>query len=180
MSQIEELQSRITAALDRIGAGVEGLGGLPAPAAEPDTGELDTLRQQLEDEKLVNAQLEERLKSLRDKQERAGEAANAALGQQRAQMEQLDADLQRLRKANAQLRENNQALREANQAGVAEPHLINKSMLGELEALRAARAADSAEVAAVLGQLGPLIAGASVVPDVGDAIERAEEFGEDA
>lgn len=184
MSQIEELQSRITAALDRIGAGVEGLGGLPAPAAEPDTGELDALRQQLEDEKLVTAQLEERLKTLREKQERAGEAASVVLDQQRAQLEQLDGELQRLRKANAQLRDNNQALREANQAGVAEPHLINKSMLGELEALRAARAADCAEMTAILGQLEPLIAGAKVASggasDMDEQIERAAEFGEDA
>lgn len=179
MSQIEELHRRITAALERIGTGVEGL-NVAAPVAEPDTGEVEALRQQLEDEKLVNAQLQERLKSLHEKQERAGEAAAEVQGQQRALMEQLDSELQRLRKVNAMLRDNNQALRDANQAGVAEPHLINKSMLGELEALRAARAADSAEVAAILGQLEPLIAGAIVAPDLGEAIERATEFGEDA
>ncbi|MFA3915809.1 hypothetical protein [Ruegeria hyattellae] len=72
MSQIEELQRRIAAAMDRIGAGVEILSSLPAPVAEvaetqgaPDTDLLAAL----EDEKLANAQLEERLKVLKARHE---------------------------------------------------------------------------------------------------------------
>ena len=76
-------------------------------------------------------------------------------------MRKLDQDLQSLRKANQQLRDNNQALREANQSGVAEPHLINKSMLAELEGLRATRAADRDEVEAVLAELGQVINGSA-------------------
>src|SRR6056297_2589126 len=48
MSDIDEFQRRITAALDRIGQGLETL----RPEGEAD--EADTLRQQLEDEKLAN------------------------------------------------------------------------------------------------------------------------------
>lgn len=62
MSQIEELQSRITAAMDRIGAGIEVLAARPAAGAgEPDAD----LAAALEEEKLANAQLGERLKSIK-------------------------------------------------------------------------------------------------------------------
>lgn len=59
MNQIEELQSRITAAMDRIGT------GLGALAAAQDEAGQDDLTQALDDEKIANAQLEERLKTLK-------------------------------------------------------------------------------------------------------------------
>ncbi|AZV78123.1 colicin transporter [Parasedimentitalea marina] len=59
MSQIEELQSRITAAMDRIGTGLGALEAAKDEAAQND------LTQALEDERLANAQLEERLKTLK-------------------------------------------------------------------------------------------------------------------
>ncbi len=145
MSQIDDLQSRITSALDRISQGLEGMSG--TGAGDPE--EVAALRQQLDDEKTANAQLEERLKRMKEKVEEAEQASRA----QRDGLAQLDADLQSLRRANQQLRDNNKALREANEAGVAEPHLINKAMLSELEGLRAARAADRAETEAVLAEL---------------------------
>jgi len=152
MSQIDELQSRITAALDRISQGLEAQG-----SAGADTTELDALRTELEDERATSAQLEERHRRLKDKLEVAEEAAAKAVEESRAMLEKLDGELQSLRRANAQLRENNQALREAQEAGVAEPHLINKAMLAELEGLRAARNADRAETDAVLAELTRLI-----------------------
>lgn len=152
MSQIDELERRITAALDRIGQGLDGL----SPGGGVDAGEVEALRKELEDEKLASAQLEERLKTVSQKQKQAAEADE----RQADAMRKLDAELQSLRKANQQLRENNKALREANEAGVAEPHLINKSMLAELEGLRAARSADRAETSAVMADLERLITGA--------------------
>ncbi|NRB20703.1 MAG: colicin transporter [Rhodobacteraceae bacterium] len=63
MSQIEELQGRITAAMDRIGT---GLGALEAAqVAAQDAAAQDDLTQALDDEKLANAQLAERLKTLK-------------------------------------------------------------------------------------------------------------------
>lgn len=306
MSQIEELQSRITAAMERISAGVVNLS---VPQVVEQDGENEDLASALEDEKIANAQLEERLKSLKAKhaeeiealstngpdsggsEEVAGlqselaaakaeleelrargdgsaetdslkselaeataklmaaEAAKSELAEAKAMLEandesvllsaeiealkaqldavedveplkaeleelrarpdngeemqrlrteaaalkaelnntenmdalkselemlraervshgesmaRLDDDLQRLRKANDQLREVNTALREANEAGVGEPHLINKAMLSELEALRAARATDAAEVHAVLSKLEPMLAQANL------------------
>ena len=158
MSQINELEARITAALDRIAQGLEAR---QETGPETTSDEVAALKQQLEDEKLANAQLEERVKALRDKLA-AAEAANEAWQSEQSQaMRKLDHDLQSLRKANQQLRDNNQALREANQSGGAEPHLINKSMLAELEGLRATRAADRDEVEAVLAELGQVINGSA-------------------
>lgn len=154
MSQIDELQARITGALDRIAAGLE------ARPAGAQAEEMTALRAQIEEERLANAQLEERVRVLHERLA-AREADLARLeGTQSETMGRLDRDLQALRRANQQLRENNQALRTAHQSGVAEPHLINKSMLTELEALRAAHAADRSEVDAVLGELGRVLAGA--------------------
>ncbi|MGR3759566.1 colicin transporter [Roseobacteraceae bacterium NS-SX3] len=69
MKQIEDLQGRILAAMDRIGAGVSALEA--SQAAAPDAG----LAEALEEERLANAQLEERLKVLRTRLEEAEKAA---------------------------------------------------------------------------------------------------------
>ena len=154
MSQIDELQSRITAAMDRIGQGLDGL------SKGPDAEELqarEAQAQQLEEEKLANAQLTERVNRLQQNLADARINLSRHIEEQNSNAEKLDAEIGRLRKANAQLRDSNQALREANEAGVAEPHLINKAMLAELEGMRAVRAAEAAETQAILGTLGPLI-----------------------
>jgi len=63
MSQIEELQGRILAAMERISSGVERAVSAGAEVAAPDAD----LSNALEEEKLANAQLEERLRSLKEK-----------------------------------------------------------------------------------------------------------------
>lgn len=165
MSNIEELQGRIAAAMDRIGAGVEAL-----EARAGDNAEVQSLTEALEEERLANAQLKERLRALNQKHIDEVEALNARLADNgelerlRAELEgqtdamaRLDTDTRRLRQANDQLRASNAALREANEAGVGEPHLINKAMLAELEGLRASREADAAEAAAILARLEPML-----------------------
>jgi len=164
MSDIDALQGRIMAALDRIGQGLDSL------ESDDDGGsaeEIQALQQQLEDEKLANAQLEERVKQLSARTKAAEEAAEAASADQvksdedqsqhAETVQKLDADLQALRLANQQLRDNNAALREANTTGVVEPHLINKAMMSELEGLRASNAADRAEVDLVLAELDEVV-----------------------
>ena len=237
MSQIEELQGRIAAAMDRIGSGVEALA---AGAGAADS--VADLTAALDEEKLANAQLGERLKSikarheeemqaLREELDRSGEldalksdndrlasqvetmtAANEELTSQNAaltaqieglkadaeahagEVERLKADLataekgeaaqaemdrlragaeeqgiilarldmeaQRMRQSNDQLREINARLRKANSEGIAEPQLINKAMLAEIEGLRAARASDATEAGAVLFKLETLLSDA--------------------
>lgn len=148
MSNIEEFERRIVSAMDRIAQGVSKVGA---------SGGASDLNGALEDEKLANAQLTERVKKLAAdlEQSKAQAQERAELAAQR--IKSLDIELQRLRKASEQLRASNAALREANAAGVGEPHLINKSMLAELEALRAARAAEFAEVDTILSAMDALM-----------------------
>jgi predicted nucleic acid-binding Zn-ribbon protein len=181
MSQIEELQSRITSAMDRIGAGVAALNSAQSADSGLDES-LAELNTRLDEERLANAQLEERVATLKAKHDDALAALRAELdtsveleglrAQQATQsqaMAQMDMDVQRLRQANDQLRDSNAALRQANEEGVGEPHLINKAMLAELEGLRAVQATDAAEVSAVLAKLGPLLAGAENLIEGEDA-----------
>lgn len=165
MSEIAELERRITAAMDRIAQGLDGLGG----ASDGQADEVAALRQALEDEKLVTAQLEERIKVLHQREEQASAALRAEVQAAKNGMATLDHELQRLRRANDQLRASVTALREANAAGVAEPHLINKAMLTELESLRAARGADMAEADAILTTIAPLLAEANETEEAQNA-----------
>lgn len=150
MSDIDALQGRLTAAMDRIAAAANGL----EAAGADDTAALQAA---LEDEKLANAQLTERVRKLSEKHDSAIAEAKAAAQAAEARTAALDLELQRLRQSNEQLRQSNEDLRAANEEGVGEPHLINKAMLTELEALRAARAADIAEASSIIGALTPLL-----------------------
>lgn len=157
-SRLDTLQRRLDAALDRIGRGVEAMAP-PEPATpQADPAEVEALRQALEEERLANGQLQERVSALRARQATALGEAEKALADQKTAMARLDQDLQRVRMANDQLRDSNKALREANQAGVGEADLVNRSLQAELEALRAAHAADRSEAAAIVAALTPLIA----------------------
>ncbi len=157
MSEIEELQRRITAAMDQVAFGLEKLAATPA-GPDPET------LSQLEEERTANAQLQERVRTLRQKSDGEATALREQLEESEARMAQLDIELQRVRRANSQLSDACVALREANAEGVGEPHLINKAMLAELEALRAARAADVAEASVILASLQPLVDAATDTP----------------
>lgn len=153
MSQIEELQSRITAAMERIGTGVETLSERKA-RVEPDPA----VQEQLDEERVVTAQLQERLARIKARHEEQLEQMGKDLTAQTDAMARLDMDLQRLRQANDKLRESNAALRAANAEGLADADLINSAMLAELDALRASQAADAAERIGVLSRLDALLA----------------------
>lgn len=156
LDQIDAFQQRINAALERLGQTLEASSG--SAASETDMADL---RQELEDEKTANGQLEERLKAQAAKRTALEEEIEALREQNAESASRLDAELQSLRRANRQLRDSNSALRDANTAGVGEPHLINKSMMAELEALRAERKADRAETSAILASLTAAIDGAA-------------------
>lgn len=177
MTQIDILQHRITAALDRVAQGVgrmeehamQAAAVSESTAADPE--ELSQLRAALEDEKLANAQLEERVRKLHVTH-RAELAAAAEQGAQTPDAVQpgpdlaaLDQELQQLRLSNEMLRSTNAELREALAQHVGEPHLINKAMLAELEALRAARSVEVAETRAIVAALTPLLEAASDAPE---------------
>lgn len=150
MSDIEELQQRISAAMERVAGGLENLG-------KADTSEADALKQALEEERTVSAQLEERLRALKDRQAQELATAQAQAAESGEKVAALDLELQRLRGANDKLREANAALREANAAGLGDATLINGGLQAEVDALKAARAADMAEANAILTALTPLL-----------------------
>ena len=161
MTEITDLQARITAALDRIETGIDGL---PAKAGAESAAEVARLTEALEEERTVNAQLEERLSTIKEKQDGTLDVLASEVDRLRALLASEEETVARLGRVNAELRANNAALRDAIAKGVSEPHLVNKSMMAELEGLRAAQEADRAELDAVLGELGALVAEADGGP----------------
>tara|TARA_R110000796_G_scaffold60854_20_gene140891 strand:- start:177 stop:677 length:501 start_codon:yes stop_codon:yes gene_type:complete len=162
MSDIEYLQGRILAALERASRGVDKLA-----LAKDDVPDLS---QELEAERQANAQLTERVKNLNDRLESEksdlqtrlsdAEAKLAKVSVAEIQMAKLDMELQQVRRANTQLAEACAALRDANAEGVGDATLINQSVVAELDALHAARSADVAEANAILSVLTPLVVSA--------------------
>ncbi|MEL6681989.1 MAG: hypothetical protein AAFQ09_05020 [Pseudomonadota bacterium] len=146
MSDINDLESRITAALDRIRKGVEAQGAA-------DHSHLTTA---LAEERKMNAALEERVQLLKERQDSQVAALTERVETQRTQLQALDIELQRLRASNVQMREMNTQLRQAVTEGLA-PELVDAAVAAEVEALHAQRAADAAEVTALLTELKPLI-----------------------
>ncbi|MBT8152478.1 colicin transporter [Epibacterium ulvae] len=97
MEQIEELQARVLAAMDRITSGVGVLEARQAAAAAA-TPNVE-LEQALEEERTANAQLEERLRGLRgrlDELETQAEAAQGSAGDAET-IAALEAEVQLLR-----------------------------------------------------------------------------------
>ncbi|MEY8119684.1 hypothetical protein AB9F26_15710 [Falsihalocynthiibacter sp. BN13B15] len=151
MSDIVEYERRITAALTKIS---ERLNAGGASASTADTSALEAA---LESERTVNAQLEERVRAIKTKQEEKMAQLEKRVTTLQSGYGQLEGDVSRLKGVNEQLRESIHALREANQSNVGEPHLINKSMLVELEALRAVHTSDRHEMDSLLGELNQII-----------------------
>ena len=166
MSDIIELEARITTALGRSRRQVEAMGPALAAAAEAaavetpaeaDAESLPALQSKLEEERVVNAQLEERVRALKERQDTRLAHLETQVDQSRARMIEMDKELQRLQQINAELRAVASEMRLALAEGVAEPELVNKAAMAEIDALNASRAADRAEVAAVLAELKPLV-----------------------
>ena len=151
MSNVTELEQRISVAMDRI---EKGLGNMAEQTPAVDGPALEA---QLDEERFANAQLEERVKALKQRQDTKISELETRVSSQRDQIAALDTELQRLRASSADMREVNAQLRVAASEGVAEPELINRAMMAEVEALSAQRASESAEVDAILKELKPLI-----------------------
>lgn len=153
MSEITELEGRITTALGRIRRQVEAM----APAASQGADTVPAMQAKLEEERVVNAQLEERVRVLKERQDNRLAQLESHVEQSRTRMIEMDKELQRLQQINAELRAVANEMRAALTEGVAEPELVNKAAMAEIDALTASRDADRAEVAAVLAELKPLI-----------------------
>ncbi|MEO9651671.1 MAG: hypothetical protein ABJ360_17465 [Roseobacter sp.] len=147
MSEIEELNGRILSAMDRVAKGIEALG--------PD--ESEALRNALDEERQVNAQLTERVSLLGDRQEKAVAAMEEKAAEAQVRMEALDIELQQLRQAHEVLAQACETLRTANAEGVGDPEQINAAVLAELEATRSMRRAERAEADEIIAGLMPLL-----------------------
>lgn len=150
MNDITDFERRIVAALDRAGQALDQLnaGG---------DGDSTELKAELEAERIANQQLEERVRAIKEKQETMVARLEAEVADLRDALKTRDAEVQQMRSVNDALRESNSDLRDANAQGLAEPHLVNKSMMSELESLRAQRAADRAEIEDILATLDPIL-----------------------
>ena len=154
MSDISQLEHRITAALDRIRQ------GLDAAAAGQAGGGDAALQAALDKERAANDAMVARVDQLKERQETQVAALTAKVDAQSVQMQKLDAELQTLRASNRALREMNTKLRDAVTRGMT-PELHDAAAAAELDALAAQRAADVAEMDAILAELKPLITGAA-------------------
>lgn len=163
MTEIAQVQARLHAALDRIGAGLVTLEA-PAPEPEVDPAAMDALQEALSaeraavaEQKDLVAELETKLTEQADVLARQERDHQIAIDRLKQELQDTEIQSARMRRTNTQLRQSIQALREAAEAGVTEPHLINQAMMSELEGLRVAREGDRAEMDAILGELKPLI-----------------------
>jgi hypothetical protein len=163
MQDITELEKRITAALERIGKGVDRLAAQPRPAAAASASATSSaaatpvadaaLRAQLEEEKSLTAQLQARLRATKEREAKGD--LQEKLDRLTQELDVKGLELQRMRRVNASLREQLEALRTAQAAGMTDPSLINKAMLTELDALRATRLTEIAEMDDILAALEP-------------------------
>ncbi|MCU0907824.1 MAG: hypothetical protein MUF73_10330 [Rhodobacteraceae bacterium] len=154
LGPVRSLEARANAALDRLALAMDRLA---TPAPGPSADEIVALNEALEAERAANEQLEERVRAIKERQEKVVGRLEAEAAGLRAALAERDAAFEGLRAANDRLRANNTALREAILAGVAEPEMVNRAMAHELDGLRAARAADRAEVDLILAELRPLV-----------------------
>ncbi|WP_145953373.1 hypothetical protein [Oceaniglobus indicus] len=150
MNDLTELERRVSAALDRIATHVDQLErAQPAPEPEPesDLPPAAELMADLEAERAVTAQLEERVRAIRDKQDN--------------QVGILQSDLSLARDRIAQLETENAALRDDATAAVAKKDDSGgddtEKLREELETLRAERKAERAELNALLSALKPIV-----------------------
>ncbi len=155
MNEIAELERRITAALDRIAQGIGNASLLVTQQGETQAdARVEELEQQLEVERATNAQLTERVRAIKDKQETIVAGLEKSVRRLTEELEAAQAELHRQKRAAQELIEANRALE---QTGGGDAWAINRAMLAELEALRAARSAERAELAGILAELKPLI-----------------------
>jgi chromosome segregation ATPase len=162
MQDIAELERRITAALERIDRGVAGVlapaSADQAPTAFLPESDFAKLNEDLDEERMLNAQLNERLRVVNEKHAAEKLALTAEISDLNAQLSDQAGEIASLRETVLQLNNDLDDLRSIAERGVTEPEFINHTLQTEVEALRAAREADAAELAEIVAALTPLVA----------------------
>lgn len=158
---IVALEQRLSAALERIRAGIGHLGAKTPEAGADDSETLAAVKAELAAEKETTSKLTEEVAALQALQEGKFEEVAVLTEKAKGQLTRYEKEVQRLKAANAELRDINTKLRDAMQADLGDgAALINEALQAELDALKAVRAADAAEVDAVLADLKPIVEGA--------------------
>lgn len=163
MDDIVELERRITAALTRLDRGIDRVGAQPSLGGHEEGGqsahsaaEVSRLSEALDEERTLTAQLQERLRALKERDASQTMPLEAEIDRLTKLVDVQGLEMQRLKKTVSSLREQLRVMSEALSEGRVEPHLINKAMLAELEALRALRSAEAAELDELILALDPL------------------------
>jgi chromosome segregation ATPase len=104
MQNIAELERRITAALERIGRGVETLKStMPTASAEPSAmlpeSDFAALNEQLDEERMLNAQLNERLRAVHQKDDAEKQRLNDQISSLTAEVARQAAEIATLNAA---------------------------------------------------------------------------------
>ncbi len=154
MQEIAEFERRIASALDRIERRLDGPGA-PSGVVE----DLGGLQAALDEERMTNAQLAERLRVVTDRQAMEKVEIARLADKLSVAVDERDLALQEMQAALAATHDELVSLREAAVRGSTLPHQINRALLAEVEALRALRAADAAGIASVMAELEPIVAG---------------------
>ena len=154
MSDIAALEGRITAALDRIR---EGMARQQSLLISEDPSDAESLRAQLKEERIANAQLENRVSALKVRQDGTISDFEGRVTSHAAALAAMEAEVHRLRATNAELLDVTAQLRVAAVDGITAPELLNRVTLAEVEALQAQRASEATEMDAIVSSLKPLI-----------------------
>lgn len=157
MSELSQVERRLSAALDRIARRLEA-GGPPPRGGDGGEATIAELRAALEKERGSNAQLSERVAQVKQRQETTVAQLERRLARLTEQLDLQSLEMLRLKKANARLIETNAGLRAAQAESFPDATVVNRSISAELEALQAERRAEMAEMEEILAELKPLVA----------------------
>jgi chromosome segregation ATPase len=161
MQEIAELERRITFALERVSKGLAQL-ALPSAkdpviATASNDDQTAALRLELDEERTVTAQLQERLRAIKEKEVLALEALQSQLTSMSGMLAKQNAELGRLRRSLSDTTQELANLTDAGQTGTIEASHINAAMQSELQALRLLRASEAEELGNLVSVLTPLI-----------------------
>ncbi|SHG38029.1 hypothetical protein [Cognatishimia maritima] len=178
MSEIADLENRLSAALDRIARGMDAVvaGDQGAETDEALADRVEELESELEAERSARALLEDQIQTLSgaaaannsaaDKAEVEAlkkahaeelETLRAAHAAERDAWEGLNSRLVRMRRTTKLMRSSAAAMRQAATAKLSDPEAINQSLAAELEALQAEHELERAETDVILKTLQPLL-----------------------
>ena len=173
MSDISDLEQRLTVALRRISIATESLPKAAAIGDEPlssgptaatsenlDAVELANIKSKLtsattkiidQDEKIIG--LSQELGLAHENQSLSMSAGDTPSSLLVDVVSALEVELSQLTQSNTQLRQANQGLRDANSKGLGDAGLINSGLQSEIDSLNAERTADKAQLHVLLTAL---------------------------